>query len=582
MSLIRAFIDEVKEQVNETWRLQDAPAWITKFTYLNDERYSFKDHEFQEVILRDPARIVNTQKCSQIGLSEATARWGVAVANMIPNFKVITTFPFSGDAEDFAKTRIDPFIASSPKLREAINPKLNNSSIKQFNGSLMYFRGTNGKTAAISIPADCIISDEIDRSDPHVLTQYQSRLTHSKWQLRRNFSTPTVPGHGIAKEMESSMRFKNLCKCNHCARWFLPDYFEHVKIPDYDGNLRAITKSNLSRLRWREAKLHCPHCGAVPDLGPKWREYVCENKDDKHEAHGYYVSPFDAPFVLGANGLGMVPFLIQTSTNYARYSEFVNQNLGLAEEDSSEALTLAAINKALLLPGVDLYSTNIHAMGIDMGLTCYIVISRMDIEGNWLIVHRERCVISKLQERKLELQKLWRVAITVMDSQPFTDTVIQFQRADQNCFGAVYSNSKKLETFTVKMFEGDEEEGKLPIHTVQINRDRMFDVMLGYFQRDAVTIAPMGAEEDELFTKHCLDMRRVQVFDEHQELTWQWVKSSTGQDHYHHAANYSLIAAQLRGTISRNIPFGGLPILRGFSTVRQGPSVVRSPTFNGR
>lgn len=569
MSLISEFISDVKEKVHETWKLSDAPKWITKYTFLNDERYSFKDHEFQETILSDSAQIVNTQKCSQVGMSEATARWGVAVVNMIPNFKVITTFPFSGDAEDFAKTRIDPFITSSPKLKEAINPKLNNSSIKQFNGSLMYFRGTNGKTAAISIPSDCIISDEIDRSDPHVLTQYQSRLSHSKWALRRNFSTPTIPGFGIAKEMESSKRYRNICKCNHCNHFFLPNYFEHVKIPGYDGLLRAITKTSLSKVRYLEAKLHCPKCGLVPDLGPKYREYVCENNESNFDAHGYYVSPFDAPFALGRD-IGMVPFLVRASTTYARYSEFVNQNLGLEEEDSSEALTLAAINRAYMVAGTDLYSTNIHAMGIDMGLTCYIVISRLDPEGNWLIVWRERCTISNLQKRKLELQKHWRVAITVMDSQPFTDTVIQFQRADPNCFGAVYSNSKKLETFTVKMFEGNEEDGKLPIHTVQINRDKCFDLFLGYFQRDAVVIAPMGDEEDEIFSKHCLDMRRVQVFDEHQELTWQWVKSQAGQDHYHHAADYSLIAAQLRGTISRSIPFAGLPLITTFKVKSPG------------
>lgn len=568
--MIRSFIEDLREQVNESWRLSDAPKWITKYTYLNDERYSFLDHEFQEVILADPAQIVNTQKCSQIGMSEATARWGVAVANMIPNFKVITTFPFSGDAEDFAKTRIDPFIASSKKLRAALNPKLNNSSIKQFNGSLMYFRGTNGKTAAISIPADCIISDEIDRSDPHILTQYQSRLTHSKWQLRRNFSTPTIPGFGIAKEMESSLRFKNLCKCDHCARWFLPNYFEHVKIPGFDGNLRALNKSSLPKTRYLEAHLHCPHCGAVPNLGPAHREYVAENKDSNHEAHGYYVSPFDAPKVIS------IPFLLKASTTYARYSEFVNQNLGMEEEDSSEALTLAAVNQAYLMPGTDLYSTNIHAMGIDMGLTCHIVISRMTPEGQWMVCHRERCLIGQLKDRKLELQRKWRVAITVMDSQPFTDTVIQFQKMDKNCFGAVYSSAKKLETFTVKMHDGDQTDGKLPIHTVQVNRDRCFDVLLGYFQRDAVVIAPMSEEEDEIFTRQLLDMRRVQIFDEHQELTWSWVKSKDGQDHYHHAANYSLIAAQLRGTISRNIPFAGMPIMRSF-TIRDKKLVAAQP-----
>jgi hypothetical protein len=574
MSQFGNFLREVKEQVRESWRLSDAPAWITKYTYLRGTKYSFVNHEFQERILSDDARIVNTQKCSQIGMSEATARWGVAVANMIPDFSVITTFPFSGDAADFAKTRIDPFVESSPKLKEAINPKLNNSEIKQFNTSMCYFRGTNGKTAAISIPADCIISDEIDRSDPHVLTQYQSRLTHSVWKLRRNFSTPTIPKHGIAKEMESSLRFRNLCKCRHCNNHFLPSYFEHVKIPGFDGDLRSLNKNTLPKTRYHEAFMICPRCGHVltaQDLGPEHREWVCENPGDNHEAHGYYVSPFDAPMIITPVDL------LKASVAYARYSEFVNQNLGLEEEDASEALTLSHLNRAFLPPPADLYSSSIHAMGIDMGLICTIVIGRITLEGQFLITHFERVPIGKLQDRKVELQKHWKVAITVVDAYPYTDTVMQMQKVDRNCFGAIYSQAKKLETFTIKMFEGDEEEGKLPIHTCQINRDKCLDSLLGAFQRNEVVIKPMSADEDEAYQKMLLDMRRVQIFNDQQELVWTWVKSKEAMDHYHHATLYCFIAAQLRGTMSRSVPLAGvaLPLAFKFS-VRGSGKLVQS------
>lgn len=555
--MLKEFWTDVRSQVNENWDLKDAPRFITQHTYHRGAKFSFLDHEFQETILADDAQIVNTQKCSQIGMSEATARWGVAVTNMIPDFSTIITFPFSGDAENFAKTRVDPFVLGSPKLREALNQKLNNSEIKQFNTSLLYFRGTNGKTAAISIPADCIISDEIDRSDPHVLSQYTSRLTHSKFRIRRNFSTPTIPGYGIAKEMETSLRFKNICKCNHCARHFLPDYFQHVKIPGFDGDLRTLNKTSMQKTRYLEALLLCPHCGKEPDLGPKYREYVLENTEDNFEAHGYFVSPFDAPKII------TVVDLLKASTSYARYSEFVNQNLGLTSEDSSESLTLSDLNAAFA-QGFDLRSSNLHCMGIDMGNICHLAIGRITLEGQFLVVHRERVPISKLEERKLALQKEWRVMITVMDSQPFIDTVQRFQRTDKNLYGGVYSNSKKLEAFAIKMFEGDENEGKLPIHTAQINRDKCLDMLLGLIKAKEMVVAPISSDEDELFMKHLLDMRRVQIFDDNQELTWSWVKSKDGNDHYHHATLYLYIAAQLRGTASRSIQLVGVPIFKSF------------------
>lgn len=553
------FLDTTKQAVNETWNLKDAAKFITQHTYLRGSRYSFTDHEFQEKIITDDSQIVNVQKCSQIGLSEIMARFGVAVVNMIPDFSVIVTFPFSGDASNFAKTRIEPFIDNSPKLKEAINPKLNNGEIKQFNTSFMYFRGTNGKTQAISIPADMIISDEIDRSDPHILSQYTSRLTHSKWKLRRNFSTPTIPGFGIAKEMVESTRFKNLCKCNHCARWFLPDYFEHVKIPDFDNNLRTLTKSNLAKTRYMEANLICPHCGAIPSLQPEYREWVAENAGDNFEPHGYFVSPFDAPNLIS------VVDLIKASTMYARFTEFVNQNLGLPEEDASESLTLADMNASQLPPGVDMRSSNLHCMGIDQGLICHIVIGRIDpLTGEFLVVYRERCPLGVLEERKKKLAAEWKVVITVIDSQPNVHLVQAIQKWDKNCYGGVYGkNKKQLEPFKVQMFEGDEMDGKLPIHTVQINRDKAFDLLMDVM-KTSMKWAPISPEDDEMFTKHCLDMRRVNVFDDNMEQTWTWVKSSLGQDHYHHTLLYCWIACMLRATASRAVSLATATLITKF------------------
>lgn len=567
MALFRDFFEAVKAGVNDKWDLADAGKFIAEHTYHRGTRFSFVDHEFQLTIIADTCRVLNVQKCSQIGLSEIMARWSVSVCSMIPDFSIIVTFPFSGDAADFAKTRIDPFVEQSPRLKELVNSQLNNSEIKQFGTSLMYFRGTNGKTQAISIPADGIVSDEIDRSDPHVLSQYTSRLTHSKWKIRRNFSTPTIPGFGIALEMASSLRYRNICKCCHCGRHFLPDYFEHVKIPGWDGNLRTLTKATLPKTRYLEAVLLCPHCGKEPDLGPQYREYVCENPSDNHEAHGYFVSPFDAPKII------TVPDLLKASTAYARYSEFVNQNLGLPEEDASESLTIGDLNRAQSPPGVDFHSQFIHAMGIDMGLVCHICVGRMTLEGQFVVVHRERCMLAQLEDRKRKLSAEWKVMLTIMDSQPYTDTVIRFQRVDKNCYGAVYSNSKKLESFMIKMFEGEESSGKLPIHTVQINRDKAFDMLLGCIKGGEMVWASMSPEEDELFIKHCLDMRRVQVFDEHQELKWTWIKTKDSQDHYHHALLYLYVASQLRGIASRQLTIGNaVPLIKKFK--------VRYPQLN--
>jgi hypothetical protein len=539
---VSAFLEHIarlKTAVSETYDLAQVPKWITDHTYLKGEKYSFKGHEFQEKVLSDTSRVVNTQKCSQIGMSEAQSRWVMGVCEIFPSFSVILTFPFSSDASDFCRTRIDPFIETSPRLRAAMHPDINNSDMKRINDSMLYLRGTNGKTQAISTPADAIVSDELDRSDPDVLGQFTSRLTHSNYKLRRNFSTPTIEGWGIALEMETSRRFKNLCKCHHCNHVFLPDYEEHVKIPDWSNDLKSITKTNLHKTRYLEAVLLCPHCGKEPSLAPEHREWVQENTLDNFEAAGFYISPFDAPAVITPTSL------VVAGTSYAKYSEFRNQNLGKTSEEASEAMTLQDLNQSKTITSLE--STQPHALGADMGLICHVCIGRLTLEGQFLIVHRETVTLGMFEHRKAELCRKYRVMITVCDSQPYVDMIQRLQKTDKNLYGGVYHSS-------IKKFEGDPDEGKLPIHTATINRDKAFDELLGKFKNREVAIFTQEDTLDEAYDKACLDMKRVQVFDTHQELHYTWVKSKTAVDHWHHATLYLYTACRLRATAAFHTP----------------------------
>jgi hypothetical protein len=535
----REHMARVRAAIDNTYSLSDIPRWITENTFIGGTNYSYKDHEFQEYIVGSEDQEVNVMKCSQVGLSEIMARWVLGVSYNFPAFKTIITFPFSGDAMDFARTRVDTVINNSPALKSAINPQLNNAEIKQIYESLVYFRGTNGKTAAISIPADCIVSDEIDRSDPETLTQYTSRLTHSPFKWRRNFSTPTIKGYGIELLMQTSRRFVNLCKCAHCNEWFRPDFFEHVKIPGYDGELKALNKNTISKTRWLEARLHCPKCGREPNLYPQFREYVQENNQDQFDAKGIYVSPFDAPFIT-------VQYLLKAMVSYSRISEFINQNLGQTSEEVSESLVLADILACTAI--TDLYSTQLHAMGCDMGIICHITIGRITLEGQF------------------------KVAITVCDSQPYVDLILRLQKVDKNLFGGVFVTTKMLESFKIKMVEEEQDKGKLPINTAHIKRDTVLDELLALFKRREIVIQQQDTELDEEFQKHLLDMKRIQQFDTSQEMSYTWVKSSQAVDHFHFSLLYCYVAARLRGVMTRDVTFAGVPLISRFK-VQQATNV---------
>lgn len=532
------YLARLKAGVYATYSLEQIPRWVTEKTFLAGRKYSFRGHEFQQRILEDTSQEVNVQKCSQIGMTETQARWSLGMCRVFPGFSLIYTMPYSNDAELLCRTRVDPIINDSPDLKAAVNPDMNNAQIKQIGSSFIYFRGTQGNTQAISIPADCIVSDEIDRSSAHILSQYTSRLRHSPWKLRRNFSTPTVDGFGIAQKMDTSRRFKNICKCEFCNHAFLPDYFNDVKIPGYDGDLKAINKRMLGWLRWKEARMYCPKCGKTPSLLPEFREWVQENSADNHDAAGYFISPFDAPMVQS------ISQLIFESTEYKRVSEFVNQGLGLTHQESEDILTKEDLEKSLVYS--NLKDSGLYAMGADMGLTCRIVVGRIDHNGILVVVHREKVPLGNFETRARELSSEFRCVMKVFDSQPYVDLVMRMQKRDPNLYAAVFVTSKKFEVFKVYEQEEEPEEGKLDVRQVQVNRNKALDDLVGHVKQQGMALQS-DTNENEDFVSECMDMKRVQIVDKDGELTYSWEKSAQGADHYMFALLYLYVAARLRG-----------------------------------
>lgn len=511
--------------------------WITTNTKLGGIPYSYQDHEYQEVILNDTSKEVNVRKCSQVGVSEASARMALAMCNVINPMTVIYTLPTAHFAATFMKTRVDTIIQYSDTIKTNLRASNDNSEVKQFNESFLYLKGSSSNNAPISIPADVLIHDELDFSDQEVIGQYPSRLTHSKWRLKRQFSTPTVPGYGIDKAFQNSRRFFNICKCCHCNHYFIPDYFEHVKIPDYKKSLREVNKFLLTQIRWQEAAVHCPKCDKIPDLGPKYREYICENGEESHVAAGYQVTPFDAPKIVTPSDL------VVASTTYSRYQDFVNFGLGLAVEDSEATLVKDELERLFVY--LDNPNPGTYVMGVDVGNTYHFVVGKVDPYGDILIVHTERVPMSKARTTYAELHRKYRVICTVIDSGPHAETVMALQATDPNLYASVYMRSKSLLTHTVVEKDSDKELGKEFVRQVNVNRSRALDAYMEFIRENHLQI--VASAEQEIIINHHTSMKRVRQFDhESGEMTYSWQKTD-GEDHYHHAFLYCYLAAKIRG-----------------------------------
>lgn len=535
--IIAEHINRVRTSVLKRHTAASISKWVVENTTYAGQPYSYHDHEFQETVLSDISRDVVIPKCSQVGLSEVSVRMALALVNVLRPYTVAYTLPTAHFAGTFAKTRIDPVITGSKVMRSNIHKTNDNNEVKQFGDSFLYVRGAASSNAPISIPVDHLIHDEVDFSDQEVLGQYVSRLTHSKWRRTTKLSTPTLPGFGIHRAFQETRRHFNMCKCHHCGHWFVPDYYKHVQIPGYKGDLVAITKASLTKLRFQEAELHCPSCGAVPSLQKEHRQFVCENPEEDFIGAGYQITPFDAPNII------QVPYLVEASTKYDRTQDFVNFNLGLAAEDNEATLTKADFDTVFVFE--DPPGSSVNVMGIDVGNIYHFSVGCVDAWGELFVFHTEAVPMKDARKRYAELRGQYRVVCTVIDSQPHAETVMTLQQTDPNLYAAVYMKSKSLVTHSVVEKEAEEGKGKDYIRQVSINRSRAFDGYMEFVREGRLRVKETPLKDD-IIGQHT-SMKRVKVYDnESGELNFSWQKTD-GNDHFHHSFMYLWMASKIKG-----------------------------------
>lgn len=540
-NLLADHLERVKTAVDGVYGLGNLDRYIEKKTFLNGKPYSFLDHEFQLEVLRSQAPTDITVKIAQVGMSEVCYRLALAACRVIDDFSIIYTFPNASDAEKMCKTRIDPIINDSPDLRGAVNPNLNNSETKQFGrNSFLYMKGTRSESGAISVPADMIIHDEWDRSDTSVGSMYIARLQHKPYKLRKLFSTPTVKKFGILKEAETARRMRAMVRCACCNHRWLPDYFTDIKIPGYDGDLKDLNKSNIITVKWKKAYLACPRCGRDPKLEYANIEWVCENPNDAYEAVARFITPFCVPNILTPS------YLVHNSTEYKRYAEFMNQGLGLAAEDSESSITEADLEAAIVDFSLD--SSEVTCFAADMGLICHVMIVRLSQTGQMLVVHKERVPLDNFESRRRELILKYRCIVSVHDSQPYVDTIMRITQRDPNAYGAIFTTFKSGPVVRIQEQEEDAEEGKMNFRAVKIMRNDALDMLMAVIKRRELLVA-RNAETDT-WKEHMQSLKRIQKFNQHNELVYVWEKTGEEVDHYHFTLLYAWVALKIRGTAS--------------------------------
>lgn len=552
MSLLsQEHLQRITDEVSNRYHLHNLSDYIEKHMYLEGKRMKFgAGYKFQKAVINDTSRVTNIVKLAQIGATTSTIAYFLAGMACIPRFNVIYALPSASDAGKLTTTKVNPLIYESPALKRLLDKDVDSVELKRIGSNFLFTRGSKSETAALSISADCLVIDELDRCDPETVKQFRSRLQASPLQIIKQFSTPTISGIGISKEGETSKRYRHMATCSPCGHKWLPSFHTDIVIPDYSGDLTALTAQNIKDVKWQAARWNCPNCGRDPKLKEDRMEWVCENPEDNFEANTYYISPATACEILKP------AYFVRTSTEFLKRSEFLNQVLGETAEEENEQITQFDIDSAM--HESDLKSSEVHYLGADMGLLCAVSIGRLTVQGQLIVVHREMVPLANFESRRRELIREYKVIASVHDTQPYVSEIMRICDYDVNAYGAIFTTTKSPELYTLQEKEEDAEAGKLNLRLLKVNRTALFDTILGMWKEKQVVIQ----KNDKISDAQYLSLKRSQVM-QGSELVFAWVKSD-GNDHMLFSLGYLYLACRLRrggGWTSTAIP-----LVSSFST----------------
>ena len=491
---------------------QSALAWTTLHGLKTEkgEPLDFGQHAY----LKEPYELnhprVVIRKAAQVGVTTLCCLKALWFADTRAA-SVIFTMPTVSDVSSFSQSRLDAMIQRVPYLAERMRG-VNNVTMKQLGheadgefvaSSIIHLGGTfveRGK--AISVPADFVIHDELDRSRPDTLEIYEDRLDHSDYKWRWMVSTPTAPGFGIDALWQQSDQREWRVLCPACGKHTLVDYHEGRRGEGPDMHYV------------------CLRCGARLDDRTKG-QWVAAYPG--RELVGYHISQTSVPWMSAHD-------LWRKEQSVERQSTFRNFNLGEPYAEGVGLLTRELfLQRCFREPYERAPAGEGCLMGVDQGDWIYVEVRIREEDGSFRVIHIEK---TKDWDRLSQLMHQFDVDCCVIDAQPETRLARQLRDEFPERVLLCYYTAQELPVeFSHK------ERGAVRADRTQTLDDAANDVVEGRLR-----LFRWDEDVAEYVAHHCNTVR-VERENDHGEVTYSWEK--TGPDHYRHADNYARIAAQI-------------------------------------
>lgn len=519
--------------------------YIVQNTHLRKKQFSFDGYEFQRQIVDDMHPDMNVIKCSQIGLTEVQLRKFAAFLARNTAVKAIFSLPTDVMFKRVSQTRFSPLIEGEQvfNMNTGSSKPTRSVGLYQINQSFGFFTG--GKESdATSIDADALFQDEIDLADQEMLALYQSRLQGSSYKITQSFSTPTFEGFGVHKGFTASDQHEYMLKCEGCNHYNIP-YFnpKFVCIPGLSGDINDLSEidSELAdKLDLGASYLRCEHCGSrLNTADPSLWSWV--PRFPGRRTRGYRVSPFCVHRI--ANPSYIIDQLLKYKARDA-IRRWYNTVLGEAYNDASARLSEVDILAVMRGEGRVQISNEPVFVGIDVGLTCHVVLAHMG-QGSPIVFDFRQVTADTLVDEVKTILETYNIIGGCMDRNPYTPLANEIRELSQGRILPVeYAGSPGAANVQIVNDELDQ------LSHVRGNRTTMLDAVAGAIRKRKISLYGYGRLQ-RLILDHLQDMVRM----EHEinektkeEIAARWAKL-TGNDHFFHALAYLLFSMRVNMTI---------------------------------
>ena len=469
--------------------------WIAEDKIKNEkgDPIEWDNHPFLIDIYDDQSANLTVMKAAQVGMSTCQILKNHRDAKY-HKMDIIYTLPTDQDTRVFVSGKVNRIIANNPTMIADVADK-DSIEQKQVGNSMIYFRGTWTKKAAIMVTADRLVHDEKDSSKLDIIADYQARTQHSKFKQTHTFSHPSLPETGVHTDYLLSDQKHWFVKCPHCKHWqYLSWDTENEKRMSID---------------FEREEYVCKKCrGVLEDWVRVGGQWVAKYPDRKMS--GYWVPLLIAPWMSAAE-------IIKKYKNPETTAEFFyTKILGLPYADASSKLLRKSFFQNLTNVSWAPRQTERIVIGIDTGL-------RIDyVMGNkkGLFFQGDCDDYDELDA----LMKRWPRAIAVIDlggdligSRKF------YERWNGRVFLCALGGDRKTKEL-VRWGKGEEHGA------VSADRNRMIQLVVDEFRNKRIPVHGTEAEWYEYWLdwNHLAKTKTLDP-ETNQVKGYKWIRS--GRDH---------------------------------------------------